>query len=135
MSPMTSKQRQALRALAHHLRPVVQIGHDGLSDSVTAQVEAALAAHELIKVKIDPDAPVERDEAGGLLGERTRSELVQAIGHVVVLYRRRPKKPKVKVPNRKGREPKDRPKGSKGRRPRRRTHGRKAAAKPRVRST
>lgn len=90
---LTGKHRRWLRAQAHHLSPVVQIGHDGLTESVVLQVVDALAAHELIKVKVSGDA--REDEIAPTLAERTKSEVVQIIGHVVVLFRRRPKKPKV----------------------------------------
>ena len=58
--PLTGKQRQHLRALAHHLEPVVQIGHEGPTEAVLAQINEALEAHELIKVKIGGECPVPR---------------------------------------------------------------------------
>jgi RNA-binding protein len=96
---LTGKHRRWLRAQAHHLNPVVQVGHDGLSESVVRQVDEALAAHELIKVRVSSDS----DEGEGVdavsapLAVATRSEVVQVIGHVVVLFRRRAKRPKVKL--------------------------------------
>ena len=57
--PLTGKQRRALRALGHHLEPVVIIGQSGVTEGIIAAVEQALKDHELIKVKINegPDAP------------------------------------------------------------------------------
>jgi len=114
--PLTGKQRHHLRALAHHLDPVVQIGHEGLTDAVVAQIDEALAAHELIKVRLGKECPIDRDTAGAEISARTRSEVAQAIGHVLVVFRRRPKKPKVDLPSKSGEKRKAKPKGSKGRR-------------------
>lgn len=127
---LTGKQRRALRALAHHLSPVVQIGHEGPTDSVVGQIDAALAAHELIKVKLGGEL-TEKDEVADSLAMRTRSEIAQIIGHMVVLYRRRPKAPKVDIPTKKGEARRARPVGSKGRKPKRRTHGRSKKSVPR----
>lgn len=127
--PLTGKQRRALRALAHHLSPVVQIGHEGPTDSVIAQIDAALAAHELIKVKLGGET-TETDGLADTLADRTRSEIAQVIGHMVVLYRRRPKAPKVDIPTKKGDARRARPVGSKGRKPKRRTHGRSKKKRP-----
>jgi RNA-binding protein len=110
--PLTGKQRHHLRALAHHLDPVVQIGHDGVTGAVIAQIDAALAAHELIKVRIGSESPSPRGEAAEAIAEGTRSEIAQIIGRVVVVFRRRPKKAKVPLtPGKRTQE------GSKGRRP------------------
>jgi len=94
---LTGKHRRWLRAQAHHLNPVVQVGHDGLSESVARQVDEALSAHELIKVRVSADSPEAVDAIGARLAEATRGEVVQVIGHVVVLFRRRAKRPKVKL--------------------------------------
>lgn len=123
--PLTGKQRRALRAHAHHIAPVVQIGHEGATDSVITQIDEALAAHELIKVKVGADVTTEKDAFAGTLAERTRSEVAQIIGHMVVLYRRKPRAPKVEIPTRKGEARRARPAGSKGRKPRKKTHVRK----------
>ena len=53
--PLTGKQRRALRALGHHLEPVVLVGQNGITDGVVAAVDQALHDHELIKVKLNPD--------------------------------------------------------------------------------
>ena len=54
---LTGKQRRALRALGHHLEPVVQVGHAGITDGVVAALEQALWDHELVKVKLGSEAP------------------------------------------------------------------------------
>jgi RNA-binding protein len=94
---LTGKQRHHLRSLAHHLDPVVHVGHEGISPAVLAQIDAALAAHELIKVRISTDSPNDREEAAELISAGTKSEIAQVIGRIVVVFRRRTTKKKAKV--------------------------------------
>ena len=86
---LNSAERKALKGRAHKLEPVVIIGNKGLTDEVVKEVDVALKAHELIKVR----APgIERDEREATLRtlcERTQAEAVQTIGKVFVLYRKR----------------------------------------------
>lgn len=96
--PLTDSQRRHLRALAHHLKPVVMVGQDGLKPTVLAELDAALTAHELIKVKV---AAADREQRADMVGEMAAAagaEVVQSIGHVAALFRRNPKKPKVALP-------------------------------------
>ena len=86
---LTSAERKALKAQAHKLEPVVRIGAKGLTDEVVAEIDRALKAHELIKVRageLDRDA---RDVAYRAICERTGAEPVQQIGKVMVLFRSR----------------------------------------------
>lgn len=80
------KQRRTLRALGHHLKPVVQIGGQGVTEQVIAATQAALRDHELIKVRIIEG---DRHELAGALAEATKSELAQLIGRVALLFRAR----------------------------------------------
>ncbi|HWI37203.1 MAG TPA: ribosome assembly RNA-binding protein YhbY [Burkholderiales bacterium] len=86
---LNSAERKALKGRAHKLEPVVIIGNKGLTDEVVKEVDVALKAHELIKVR----APgIERDDREATLRtlcERTQAEAVQTIGKVFVLYRKR----------------------------------------------
>jgi RNA-binding protein len=84
-----------LRALGHSLTAVVAIGKEGLTDSLVAAVDAAIGTHELVKVKIQREAPVDRREAGIEIAARTGSVLAQVIGRTLLFYRRHPKKPKI----------------------------------------
>lgn len=84
MISQTDKKR--FKAIAHHLKPIVTIAGNGLSDAVLAEIERALTDHELIKVKIAGDRD-ERREITDALIEATGAELVQAIGGVAVIYR------------------------------------------------
>ncbi len=92
---LTSKQRKALKALAHHKKPVVQLGKKGLTDEVVLEVERALLAHELIKVKVAED---DVDESGAALAARTGAELVTTTGKIAMLYRAHPDEPTIKLP-------------------------------------
>lgn len=91
---LTGKQRRRLRALGHHLSPVVQVGNQGVSAGVISATEQALFDHELIKVKVG-DGPEETDEAAEKLAEATGSEIAQVLGHTVLLYKERPEDPKI----------------------------------------
>jgi RNA-binding protein len=87
---LTSLERKALKAKAHKLEPVVQIGAKGLTAEVIAEIDRALKAHELIKVRagsLDRDA---REDAFGSICERTGAESVQQVGKVCVLFRKKP---------------------------------------------
>ena len=86
---LTPGERKALKAKAHKLDPVVHVGAKGLTDEVLAEIDRALHAHELIKVRaasLDRDA---RAEAFGEIAEKTRAEQVQHIGKVFVLFRKK----------------------------------------------
>ena len=86
---LSAAQRKLLKARAHRLDPVVLIGAKGLTDEVVKEVDAALKAHELIKVRAAALEREQRDEALKALCERTGAESVQAIGKIFVIYRRR----------------------------------------------
>ena len=86
---LSPSERKELRARAHRLDPVVMIGAKGLTDEVVKEVDLALKAHELIKVRA-PDLEREaREDALKALCERTGAQSVQEIGKVFVIYRKR----------------------------------------------
>lgn len=93
--PLTGKQRRTLRALGHHLHPVVQVGHSGLTEAVVAALEQALVDHELVKVKISENAAAPRQEMAEALATATGSEVAQVLGRTVLVYRPRPEDPKI----------------------------------------
>ena len=97
MKPLTSKQRSYLRSKAHSLKPVVILGAAGLTEAVLNEIENAVAHHELIKVKINAGDRDELKEMANSMCEHTKSELVQVIGHIAVLYRKA-KKPVITLP-------------------------------------
>ncbi|HEY5900770.1 MAG TPA: ribosome assembly RNA-binding protein YhbY [Burkholderiales bacterium] len=86
---LTAAARKALKARAHKLEPVVMIGGKGLTEQLVKEVDAALKAHELIKVRAPGLEREAREEAFKALCERTGAESVQTIGKVFVMYRKR----------------------------------------------
>jgi RNA-binding protein len=90
---LTARQRSALKARAHALEPIVQIGQAGLSDAVVAEADRALTAHGLIKVRIGAADRESRAELTGHLCARTEATLVQTVGKVAVVWRPRPDDP------------------------------------------
>ena len=96
--PLTGKQRRHLRALGHHLAVVVQIGKEGVSDTVVAAADQALADHELIKVKVGQTAEVDRLAAATELARRTSSQIAQILGKTFLLYRAHPDQPVIALP-------------------------------------
>ena len=90
---LTPTQRRSLRAQAHHLEPVVAIGQGGLTPAIEAEVAAALAAHQLIKVKAGSDDRAQRSAWLDDLCLRCHAAAVQHIGKLLVLWRPAPPAP------------------------------------------
>ena len=86
---MTPAERKALKARAHALNPVIHIGGKGLTESVLAEVDHALTAHELIKVRAGGMDRDEREAALAAICARLDAQPVQHIGKVLVVYRRK----------------------------------------------
>lgn len=96
--PLTGKQRRHLRALGHHLDPVVQLGKQGLTDAVVEAVSTAIEQHELVKVRLGTECPEDRSDVGARLAPAVQAELAQTLGRTLLLYRRHPKEPKIVLP-------------------------------------
>ncbi|MFT5542772.1 MAG: RNA-binding protein [Glaciecola sp.] len=94
---LSNKQKQYLKGLAHPLKPVVQLGNNGLTEGVLAEIENALSFHELIKVKVPSDDKEEKQMIMDAIVGETKAIQVQAIGHVLVIYRPSEEK-KISVP-------------------------------------
>lgn len=91
MAPtLTPRERSHLKGRAHALECYVHVGHAGLTDAVIAEVDKALTAHELIKVRLGVGNRDEREELIDALCARTDAARVQNVGKVVVLWRPRP---------------------------------------------
>ena len=90
---MRGQDRAALRAEAHHLKPTVHIGTQGITDAVRQSVDEALSARELVKLRFERSSEVEpRDGATALAGALS-AEVVQVIGRTATLYRENPELP------------------------------------------
>ena len=87
---LTPRERAQLQARAHPLAPVVQVGQAGLSESVAAELERALMAHELIKVRLGGADRAARKALAAAICARSGAAEVQSVGKVLVLFRPRP---------------------------------------------
>lgn len=95
---LTAKQNQYLRGLGHHLNPIVQVGKQGLTESVHAAVNQALLDHELIKIRVHAEAPADRYDTADSLANELKAEVAQVLGRTILLYRPHPSEPKLKLP-------------------------------------
>ncbi len=94
---LTVQQRKVHRAEAHHLDPVVMIGNDGLTPNVRKEIDAALNAHGLIKIRVLGDDRVAREAMYQALAEELGAAPIQHIGKLLVLWRPKPPKAKAAV--------------------------------------
>jgi RNA-binding protein len=92
---LTAAERKDKRAHAHHLNPVVAIGAEGLSDAVIKEIDAALDAHGLIKVRVFSDDRAERAGLMAQLADTMGAAPIQHIGKLLVLWRPMPAKQRV----------------------------------------
>jgi RNA-binding protein len=85
---LVPKEKQILKGKAHKLRPIVFIGHQGLTDAVKKEADRALYDHELIKIRIQAEDREMRREFFTELCEALAAEEVQLIGNIGVVYRK-----------------------------------------------
>lgn len=90
----SSPLRKALRAAGHHLDAIVQVGKEGVTEPLLRQLDEALLAHELVKVKVGTESPEDRFEVADRLGEEPGVQVAQVLGRTVLVYRKHPKKPR-----------------------------------------
>ena len=96
---MTSKQRAYLKGLAMNLDPIFQIGKNSLTPEITAAIQEALEARELVKISVMQNCADDPRELAAVVSERTRSQVVQVIGKKIVLYKEgREEKKKIILP-------------------------------------
>ncbi|PLX87617.1 MAG: ribosome assembly RNA-binding protein YhbY [Desulfuromonas sp.] len=87
MEKLSGKQARYLRGLGHHLKPVVMVGKDEINEAVIEATSEALAAHELIKVKLQEGCLSDRNEVAAQLSAATQSRVAQIMGNTILLYR------------------------------------------------
>ena len=92
---LTSKQRTQLRGLGHKLKPVVMIGNAGFTDAVLEELDGALEHPELLNVKVSSGDREARDAIIASMCERAGAELVQRVGNMALIYRRRHKNARI----------------------------------------
>ena len=96
MKALKGSQRTYLRGLAHNMRPVVQVGKNGITKELIQAVDEALESHELIKVKF-VDFKEEKKALSQDIGEQTNSTPVGMIGNIAIFYRQQSDKEKQKI--------------------------------------
>ena len=84
---LSNKQKQYLKGLAHPLKPVVQLGGNGFTEGVLAEIENALAHHELIKVKVPSEDRDEKKLIMDAIIRETGAEKLHVIGHTLIMYK------------------------------------------------
>jgi RNA-binding protein len=94
---LTGKQKRYLRGVGHHLKPVIMVGKGEITEALTAETIEALAAHELIKVKILESCLLDRNEAATELAASSGAEVAQVLGRTILLYKQG-KEPKIELP-------------------------------------
>lgn len=99
MSSLNSKQRAHLRSLAHHLKPVLQVGGEGVSEPFLTSLDEAFHTRELLKVRVLDTSDLSVKEAARAIEEaRPDVAVVQTIGRTAVLYRPFPEEPEIQLP-------------------------------------
>ena len=99
MAELTSKQRAHLRSLANRLKPILQVGADGISDAFLGSIREAFNTRELLKVKVLEGAPQDaRASADEIVARMGNVAVCQTIGRTVVLYRPFPEEPEIRLP-------------------------------------
>jgi RNA-binding protein len=96
---LTGKQKRFLRSKAHHLTPIFQVGKGGVNDNMIKQITDALEARELLKVSILQNCEDDKDTVADQLSNGSKAELVQVIGHTIVLYKESIENKQIILPN------------------------------------
>jgi RNA-binding protein len=91
---LSAEKLKRLKQQAHALNPVVLLGAKGLTDAVQKEIDQALDIHELIKVRLNAPDHATRDQMIAAICEVQHAELVQQIGHLIAIYRKRKEKGK-----------------------------------------
>lgn len=89
---LTGKQKRYLRSVAHNLKPLFQIGKEGITANQIDAIDEYLERKELLKVKLLETCPISKNEAAIELSAQTNSDVVQILGRTIVLYRKSPEK-------------------------------------------
>lgn len=97
MTLLSPARRRELKAQAHHLNPVVSVAGNGLTDNVLKEIDLALNAHELIKVRVYGAEKAQRNELIEAICKASGAEPVQHIGNVLIIWRENPEPKQAKV--------------------------------------
>ena len=89
--PLTQEQKKQFKSIGHHLKPVLIVADNGLTEGVLAELERALHDHELIKVQLRITEREDRLQAIDALCKAAHAEVAQVIGKMALIYRKNPK--------------------------------------------
>lgn len=95
---LTGKQKRFLRSEAHHVDPIFQVGKGGVNEAMLVQIAEALEKRELVKISILQNNEDDKNEVAEKLAKGTKAELVQLIGHTVVLYKQSVNNKRIELP-------------------------------------
>ena len=95
---MTSKQRAYLRSLANTIKPVYQIGKNGLNENQIEAIDNTLEVRELIKVNTLVTTPEDITDIANEIATKTNCDIVQIMGNKITLYRKAKKNSKIELP-------------------------------------
>ncbi|MCK6620577.1 MAG: ribosome assembly RNA-binding protein YhbY [Calditrichaceae bacterium] len=84
---LSGKEKRALRAQGNQLRTEIWVGKEGISEGTLKALENSFNTKELVKIKLQENCPLEKQEVADILCRKTRSELVQILGNTILLYR------------------------------------------------
>ena len=98
MNELSGRQRRFLRGLGNGLKPVVNVGKEGVSPKLLGAIEEAYSNRELIKIKLGRGCPLNRKEVGPALARETASHLVQILGQTLLLFRPDEENPGIRLP-------------------------------------
>ncbi|HLR80598.1 MAG TPA: ribosome assembly RNA-binding protein YhbY [Bacillota bacterium] len=95
---LTGKQKRYLRSEAHHLKPIFQVGKTGVNENMITQINEALEKRELIKVSILQNCLDDKHTVSEQIRQGTGAEIVQIIGHNIVLYKESKQHKQIELP-------------------------------------
>lgn len=95
---LTNKQKQFLRSESHHIKPIFQVGKDGVNENMITQIGEALKKRELIKVSILQNCSEDKNVVAEQISGGTESEVVQVIGSTIILYKESTDHKEIKLP-------------------------------------
>ena len=95
---LTGKQKRFLRSEAHHIKPIFQVGKEGVGENMVKQISDALEKRELIKVSVLQNCIEDKDVVADQLSKGANAELVQVIGNNIVLYKESKENKQLELP-------------------------------------
>ncbi len=95
---MNGKQRAFLKKLSHGMKPVIQVGKDGVTPNLIDQISETIKKRELIKISVLESCPEEVDEVMEKVLSRAKCQYVQMIGRKITIYKKNEQNPVIELP-------------------------------------